>query len=133
MKEHALKAIYITAGTIFFILGIIGVFLPVMPTTPFLLLTAFCWVRGSERLHSWLISHKTFGPPIRDYMQERAMQYKTKVKAILLIWTSICFSIFLTQKTFVTIILLITGTALTLYLLSLKTLLRAVSSAKKPN
>lgn len=59
-------------------LGLIGVFLPLLPTVPFMLLAAFCFARSSERLHQWLITHKTFGPPIIDWQERGAISPKAK-------------------------------------------------------
>lgn len=62
-------------------LGIAGIFLPVLPTTPFLLLTAFLWLRSSERWHQWLLNHPLFGHLIRDWQERGVIRTKTKVIA----------------------------------------------------
>ena len=69
---------YLTAGFIALGLGILGIPLPLLPTTPFLLLAAVCFARGSERWHQWLISHKTFGPPIHAWQEHRAVPRRVK-------------------------------------------------------
>ena len=62
-------------------LGAVGIVLPLLPTTPFLLLAAFCFARSSERLHDWLINHPTFGPPILDWRDRGAIGRKAKILA----------------------------------------------------
>lgn len=72
-------------GTFFLVLAIIGVFLPLLPTTPFLLLTATCYARGSARFYHWLMNHSHLGPYIRDWRDQKGIPLKGKVLAILLI------------------------------------------------
>lgn len=76
------------AGAISLILGIIGAVLPVMPTVPFILLTAACWGRASPRFHRWLAQHKYFGPMVQNWQQNRAISRKSKYFA----WTMMTFS-----------------------------------------
>jgi len=66
-------------------LGVLGIFLPVLPTTPFLLLALACFARSSDKLHSWLLSGKTFGPLIKDWEESKSIPKKAKVYAIILI------------------------------------------------
>lgn len=72
------KYIYLVIGTVSLILGIIGAFLPLLPTTVFLLITAFCYERGSERFHNWLIEHRWFGPPILDWRRHQVIRPRAK-------------------------------------------------------
>ena len=66
------RVLWILAGTIFVVLGGLGVLLPGLPTTPFLILAAACYIRSSQKLYDWLIANKTFGPYLKDY---RAVSY----------------------------------------------------------
>ncbi|OGO00154.1 MAG: hypothetical protein A2Y90_00010, partial [Chloroflexi bacterium RBG_13_52_12] len=83
------KRLFILAGTILMIIGIIGIFVPVLPTTPFLLLAAACYARGSDRLYRWLLNNRVFGGYIRSYVEGRGMPLKIKLFSILLLWITI--------------------------------------------
>jgi len=100
-----------------------GVFLPLLPATPFLLLAAACFVRSSDRLHRWLLSHRWFGPYIRNYREHRAITPRAKVAIILLLWASICTTVFaVINAAAIRITLLLIAVGVTLYVLKLKTL-----------
>jgi len=86
------KILLITAGTISLALGAIGVFLPIVPTTPFLLLAAACYFRSSKRMHRWLLNNKWLGEYIRNYQEGRGIPLKTKIAALTLLWVTIGFS-----------------------------------------
>lgn len=76
-----MKYLWISLGWLFVGLGVIGIALPLLPTTPFLLLAALCFSRGSEKIHQWLLNHPTFGPPIHDWQSKRAISRRSKVIA----------------------------------------------------
>ena len=73
-----MRFIWLTFGLLCVALGLIGVFLPLLPTVPFMLLAAFCFARSSERLHDWLLSHRHFGPAIEDWRERGAVSLKAK-------------------------------------------------------
>lgn len=79
--RNPLRLMMFISGWISLGLGIAGVFLPVLPTTPFLLLTAFLWLRSSERWHQWLLNHPLLGHLIRDWQERGVIRTKTKVIA----------------------------------------------------
>lgn len=81
MRARAKTYFYICCGSIFLLIGIIGIFLPLLPTTPFLILTAICFNKGSEKFHSWLINHRVFGPPILDWQKNHVIKIKYKLLA----------------------------------------------------
>ena len=113
----------IVAGTLFVGLGIVGIFLPILPTTPFLLLAAACYARSSERFYRWLLNHRWFGTYIRTYQEGKGIPVKAKALSISLIWLTIVSSvIFVVHPLIVRIILIVIAAGVTVYLLSLPTL-----------
>ena len=111
-----------SAGTIALALGIIGLAVPVLPTTPLLLLAAFCYVRSSQRLYRWLLSNKVLGPYIVNYMKHRAVARRAKILAICMLWVSLGVSVFLIDVLWVRLLLAAIGIAVTSHILSLKTI-----------
>lgn len=80
-------------GSISLALGILGIFLPLLPTTPFLLLASACYLKGSQRLHGWLVGNRLLGPYITNIREKRGMPLKAKIITITILWASIIFSI----------------------------------------
>jgi len=72
------RVLWAAAGTLALIAGIVGIFVPLLPTTPFVLLAAFCFSRGSERCERWLLEHPRFGPMVRDWRARRAVPLRAK-------------------------------------------------------
>lgn len=87
-----LRTILIICGTLCVILGLVGMFLPILPTTPFLLLAAICYGRSSERFYNWLINNRWSGSIIRNYRDGRGLPLKQKVLTIVLLWLSIGYA-----------------------------------------
>ncbi len=81
-------------GTICLGVGTAGVFLPILPTTPFLLLSAACYYKGSERMHRWLLNNKLLGNYIRNYREGKGISSKGKILTLFLLWATICYSTF---------------------------------------
>ena len=79
------KVLWVILGSIFVILGAIGVIIPGLPTTPFLILAAACYIRSSQRLYDWLIKNKTFGPYLKDYREGKGIPKKAKILATTMI------------------------------------------------
>jgi len=93
MRTTAKRRLLIGAGTLCTGLGIIGIFIPILPTTPFLLLAAACYMRSSERFYQWLINNRIFGAYVRNYIEGRGMPIRIKIFTILLLWLTIGLSI----------------------------------------
>jgi uncharacterized protein len=93
IKKHKIvRGLLIVAGTFSLALGAIGLFLPILPTTPFLLLSAACYMRSSERLHDWLINNRWFGEYIKNYQSGKGIPKKTKIIALTAMWLTIIYS-----------------------------------------
>ncbi len=105
-----LKFIYILLGTIAFFLGMLGVFVPGLPTTPFLLITAWLYLKGSERLYNKLLNTRVVGNYIREYQKQRGMTLRQKISSIGVMWFMITISVvfFIPDET-VSMIVLIVG------------------------
>ena len=84
-----MRLFYNIAGVLAVALGILGIFLPLLPTTPFLLLASACFARGSKRLHRWLLSHRVFGEYLRNFEEGRGIPRKAKIVATVLLWLSL--------------------------------------------
>lgn len=80
-KSERLRPVWTAAGLLSLAIGIIGIFLPVLPTTPLVLLAAFCFGKGSPRLRSWIVSHRYFGPMITDWEATGAIPRRVKIWA----------------------------------------------------
>jgi len=86
------RALWFIAGTICVVLGAIGIVLPILPTTPFLLAAAACYYKSSEKMHRWLLNNKWFGEYIRNYKEGKGLTKKTKITALTVLWITIGFS-----------------------------------------
>jgi len=95
MRKH----IWVAAGTISLGMGILGVFFPILPTTPFFLLAAFCYARGSQRFYHWLLYRSWAGAYIRSYREGRGIPLVQKVLTLTLLWLSIGYAIVFVAET----------------------------------
>ncbi|MDI6762123.1 MAG: YbaN family protein [Thermodesulfobacteriota bacterium] len=122
-RNSLIRKVLMAAGTFFVGLGIVGIFLPILPTTPFLLLAAACYARSSERFYNWLLNHRWFAKYIRPYREGKGIPLKAKALSVSLIWLTILFSvIFVVHPLIVRVILIVIAMGVTIYLLSLPTL-----------
>ena len=85
-RNPALRAILLIAGTLCVVIGIIGIYLPVLPTTPFLLLAAACYVRSSERMYHWLLAQPRFGREVQTILEKRGLPRKVKIVSLVFAW-----------------------------------------------
>ncbi|RJG42281.1 YbaN family protein [Motilimonas pumila] len=88
------RAFYFCIGLLSLGLGILGIPLPVLPTTPFVLLAAFCFAKSSPRFHQYLLTHPWFGNMIQDWQQHRRLARKTKYKAIIMMTLTFAISVY---------------------------------------
>ena len=88
-RSSVARALLVLAGCLAVVLGGLGAFLPLLPTTPFLLLAAACFMRSSERLHRWLCEHRWFGAYIQRYQRGEGIPRRARQIALLMAWTSI--------------------------------------------
>jgi len=122
-KGTWVRILLIIAGTFFVGLGIVGIFVPVLPTTPFLLLAAACYARSSQRFYSWLLNNKWFGNYIRNYLQRKGVPLKVKVLTVTLLWITIGASVaFAVQTLVVRLILVLIAIGVSIHILSIRTL-----------
>ena len=116
------KTLLIVCGTLCVSLGTLGIFLPLLPTTPFLLLAAICYSRSSERLYHWLVTNRWFGEYIRTYREGKGIPLKQKIFTILLMWMVMGFAAWhATSQLWVSVLLLGIALAVTIHLLWMKT------------
>ena len=117
------RTLLIITGTLLVGLGILGIFMPVLPTTPFLLLAAACYARSSQRFYDWLLNNKWFGNYIRGYLERKGVPLKIKVLTITLLWiTIVCSVAFAVQSFVVRLILVLIAIGVSIHILSLRTL-----------
>ncbi|RZI41753.1 DUF454 domain-containing protein [Herbaspirillum sp. HC18] len=109
-------------GSIAVVLAILGVFLPLLPTTPFLLLASACYVRGSERLHRWLLNNRLFGEYLRNIEEKRGMPRRGKIITLAMLWLSIAYSIATVKPLVLKIMLAAIACGVTFVILRMKTL-----------
>jgi len=122
IAKSAKKYLFIFLGSISLVLGIVGVLVPVLPTTPFLLLSSFFYLRSSNRLYQWLIHHRIFGSYIYNYLTYKAVKQSSKIGAIVFLWFSLLISIFIVTSLHLRIFLVVVGICVSIHLLTLRTL-----------
>ena len=100
-----------------------GIFLPLLPTTPFLLLSSILWFRGSPRLYKWLLNHKRLGPYIRNFMENKAIPLRVKVISVSLVWLTLLYcSFFMAGNIWLATLFIVLAIGITWHILSYKTL-----------
>ncbi len=133
MKASFKKYLLIVLGSLSLGLGAVGVAVPVLPTTPFLLIALFCYLRSSRRLYDWLIHHRLFGTYLYNYVTYRAIPRQTKIGALIFLWVGLITSIILVDALFVRLILLAVGIVVSIHILSLKTITKEQQNAPNPH
>jgi uncharacterized membrane protein YbaN (DUF454 family) len=128
MKEESIpnsqfaKFLYLISGFILVAIGVIGIFLPLLPTTIFLILASICFLKSSPKANDWLRNHKILGGYIDNYQNKTGLTLNAKIANIITLWTSISLSAFLlTNELYIRIILLTIAIGVSIHLLMIKT------------
>lgn len=117
------KWLLIVIGILSVGLATIGIFVPLLPTAPFLLLASACFIRSSERLYQWLITHRIFGSHIKNYRDHRAITRKARIGVLILLWVSIAYTAFGFERSLILrLLLLLVAVGVTIHVMTLKTL-----------
>jgi uncharacterized membrane protein YbaN (DUF454 family) len=117
-----LRPLLVAAGLVLTGLGIAGVFIPLLPTTPFLLLAAACFARSSERFHAWLMTNRLTGTYLRNYIEHRSISPGARVGSIAMLWIGLSVTgVFFVEALAVRILLVVVGVGVTVHLASLGT------------
>lgn len=123
VSDNVKRMLFVLVGTLFLAIGFVGIIIPVLPTTPLLLLAAACYLRGSERLHRWMIENRIFGEFIRNYTEGRGIKPRQKAVTLAFLWTTISFSaLYLIERLPVRILLFFIATAVSVHILALPSL-----------
>jgi uncharacterized protein len=128
------KALFTVLGTIFLGLGAIGIVVPILPTTPFLLLSAACYLNGSEKMHRWLLNNKVFGSYIKNYREGKGISAKGKIFTLSLLWITILYStFFFVSSAAVQAVLLAVGIGVSAHLFRIPTYRKATIEVSQKN
>ena len=119
-----MRIFFIIVGSVSLVLGILGMFLPLLPTTPFLLLSAAAWLKASPELYNWLLNHRLFGEYIRNFREHRAIPLRAKVVSVSLVWLTIgyCFFAMVDKWWWAQLLMALLATGISWHILSFKTL-----------
>jgi uncharacterized membrane protein YbaN (DUF454 family) len=129
MQTDIKRSLFVTLGTIFLVVGVVGIFVPILPTTPFLLLAASFYARGSEKFHNWLLNNRILGAYIRQYVDGKGMPLRVKLFTILLLWIAISFTIvFVVDELLVRIILILVAIGVSSHIALIKGYKKAKTS-----
>jgi hypothetical protein len=128
-RSSVRKGLLLAAGAASLSVGAVGVFLPLLPTTPFLLIAAACFMRSSDRHYQWLISHKVFGPYIRNYREHGAVTRHAKIVTLGLLWGTMGITAFgFVDSLAVRVILAAIAIGVSIHILRMKTMGRDADS-----
>jgi len=118
-----MKILFSILGIVSLALGVLGIFLPILPTTPFLLLSAWLFAKSSDKLYNWLLNHKILGEYIRNFREDKAIPLRIKIYSISMLWTAILISMFTaaSEKLWLQILLAAIAIGVTIHILSFKT------------
>lgn len=116
-----IKYLQISLGILCVVLGLIGIFIPILPTTPFLLLSAYLFIRSSQSLYRWVLTNRLTGNYIRNYIHYKAINPWIKALTLVILWGTISFSVYLMQGTlWIQILLIVIAIGVSIHLLTLR-------------
>ncbi len=125
VQNSTIRILLMLGGLMAVFLGILGIFLPILPTTPFFLLAASLFLRSSQRLYRWLLTHRLFGQYIHNYIHYKAISKGVKVFTLVLLWSTISISIYMMSEIlWVQILLLVVAVAVSIHILMLRSMPR---------
>lgn len=127
-----MKIVFNLIGCMAVALGVLGIFLPLLPTTPFLLLASACFARGSTRMHNWLRTNRVFGKYLRDYENGKGIPLRGKVWILVFMWTSMAYSIWRVGTPWIGVMIAMTGLGVTVYLIRFVPSMSALAGAELP-
>jgi uncharacterized membrane protein YbaN (DUF454 family) len=131
-SNKAVRMLWIILGSISLGIGLLGIILPLIPTTPLLLLAAYCYARGSKKMHRWLLNHRWFGKYIRNYYEGKGIPLAIKIYAIAIIWITISITaFFIIDFLWGRILLYTIAIVVSIYLIHIKTLVKDPDEFKK--
>ena len=119
--NSAKKALLVAAGSLCIVLAVLGVFLPLLPTTPFLLLASACYVRSSERLHGWLMGNRLLGGYLRNFKEHRGVPLRARVVTVALLWLPLLYSVYRLDILWLELALVLMGLAWSVLIFRMKT------------
>ena len=118
-----MRIIFLFLGILSLVLGVVGVFLPVLPTTPFLLLSATLFLRSSQKLYDWLLSHPCLGEYIRNFKEHNAIPLRVKIISVSLVWITLLYcAIFVAKEWWMSAVFVSIAIGVSIHILHYKTL-----------
>ena len=122
IKISVIRYAYLVSGFLLVAIGIIGIFLPLLPTTIFLILASVCFVKSSPKANEWLRNNKFLGPYLKNYQNKTGLTIKSKIFTIIFLWLSIGISAFyLTNEFYIRMLLLAIGAGVSIHIIYIKT------------
>ncbi len=119
MRQSLIKSLLLLTGLVSVALGVLGIFLPLLPTTPFILLAGFCFARSSQRFHDWLLNHPWFGEILRTYQAGLGIEPRIRNRTLMIMWLGMFISMLIVNRLWSVFLLTAIGLAVSVYLLRL--------------
>lgn len=121
IRNPVLRILLLVAGWFMVGLALLGILLPLLPSTPFLLLAAACFYKSSVRFYKWIFSNKFFGKYLQDYKEKRGVPLKVKLGTLLFLWISLMVSFYFIPTLCISLLLMVVGISVTIHLLMIRT------------